>query len=580
MCSTVQPAQRRGAVRNLRLSLSLLALLAAGAVAAQDAPAAGGAAAPAAAPAAPVNGDALTGTLVALIQTLVDQGVLSAGKAQEMLRQAGIDPSLLSSAAKPPLSPVAPAPEPPVVRVPYVPQTLKDELREELSKDVLARAHDEKWTEPGAYPSWIDRLRFYGDVRFRVEREDYSSANASPAAIDDYYQLPLGTTLTTTDSRNRPRLRARLGVDATIDEHFSANLMFLTTTGDDATASPVSFNSDQGRYDRPFSAGVDVAYLQWAPTPSWHLTGGRMSNPYLSSDMPFLASDLVWWPDISFDGVLVNYAPHWTPAWSGFVNAGAHPLQTNQLGPYNEAQQQWMYAGQAGVAYRAADQSTARLLTSYFSYVGIQGTLNPLIDGSTGSTLYSDSAPLFRQRGNTMFNINYLSNPGTPLWAYAGRFKEFELDGNFEWARFDPLRLGVDIDWVRNLGFNAAESFNQVGVAIASLPADRSGSNGLQRPRVNAYRLGLMAGRHALERLGDWQVFGGYRYLQRDSVVDAFTSPDYHLGGTDQKGFFLGTNVGLGTRSSVILRYSATRPIDAVPGFEINEWFLDFLGRF
>ncbi|HXY22784.1 MAG TPA: putative porin, partial [Burkholderiaceae bacterium] len=239
-----------------------LTLLAGGAVRAADTPA------PAASEAQQngANAEALLGTLVTLIQTLVDQGVLSPGKAQEMLRQAGIDPSVLTTATQPPVSPVVSVKaEAPVVRVPYVPQLLKDELREELKQQVLTQARTERWVEAGILPSWINRLRFYGDMRFRIEREDYASGNATPQEIDAYYQLPLGTTLTTEQSRNRPRLRARLGVDAAIDEHVSADIMVLTTTGDDATASPVSFNSDQGRYSRPFSAGIDVAYLQWAP---------------------------------------------------------------------------------------------------------------------------------------------------------------------------------------------------------------------------------------------------------------------------------------------------------------------------
>lgn len=525
------------------------------------------------------SGEALLGTLVTLIQTLVDQGVLTAGKAQDMLRQAGIDPTLLVSSSRAPVSPVPSAePEAPVVRVPYVPQVLKDELRDQLKEEVLTQARNEHWAEPGLLPSWLSRLRWYGDMRFRVEREDYAADNAPPQAIDAYYQLPLGTTLTTENSRNRPRLRARLGVDATLDEHFSADIMVVTTTGDDATASPVSFNSDQGRYGRPLSAGIDVAYLQWAPSSDVHVTGGRLTNPYLSSDIQFLSSDLIWWPDLAFDGVLATYTPHWGATWSGYLNAGAHPLQTNQLGPYNMAPQQWLYAGQTGVALQAADHSTFRLGASYFSYVGMQGVLNPA--DPINSTLNSDSAPLFRQRGNTMFDINWFSNPGTPLWAYAGQFKEVEVDGNFEIAHFDPLRVGMDVDLVRNVGFNAGEITRQIGAAIQGLPQDKTGQTGVQRPKVNGYRVGLLVGRHAVNQLGDWQAFGGYRFLERDAVVDAFTSPDYHLGGTDQKGPFLGLNLGLGTNASMILRYSATRAIDAAPNLEINEWFLDFLGRF
>lgn len=550
--------------RGLAAVLAAALLCAAGAIHAAEAP-------PQGAP----SGEALLSTLITLIRALVDQGVLTAAKAQQMLRQAGVDPAVLNVEPAPPPVVVVPAP---VVRVPYVPQLLKDELREELKQEVLTRAREEHWATPGALPPWLYRLTLYGDVRFRVEREDYASDNAPPTEIDEYYQLPLGTTLTTTHTRNQPRLRARLGVDAAIDDQFSANFMIATSVGDPATASPVSYNAFQGDYGRPLPLGVAVAYLQWSPNANVHLTGGRMTNPYLSSDQPYLSSDLIWWRDLAFDGVLANFTPRFSTSWSGFVNAGVHPLSQPQLGPYNLAAQQYLYAGQTGLVYRTANDSSLRLEGAYFSYVGMQGGLNPA--NPPDNTLYSDSAPLFRQRGNTMFDINWLSNPGSALYAYAGQFKEFELDANFELARFDPIRIGMDLDYVRNVGFNPGQIAGHIGPAIAGLPLDNTGKNGVERPRVMGYQLGAMVGHHAVRRLGDWQAFGGYRYLQRDAVVDAFTSPDYHVGGTDQKGPLVGVDYGLGNDVSVILRYSATKPIDAAPNFEINEWFLDFLGSF
>jgi hypothetical protein len=525
-------------------------------------------------PDVPPSGDALLSTLVSLIQTLVDQGVLTAAKAQDMLRQAGVNPSVLVNS--PP--PANAASIPPVIRVPYVPQTVKDEMREELKQEVLDKARAEKWGDPGSLPAWMSRFSWYGDVRFRLQREDYASGNATPQSIDQYYQLPAGTTLTTANARNRARLRARLGVETTLDEHFKANVMVVTTTGDDATSSPVSFNVDQGRYGRPFSAGIDVAYLQWIPFSDLRVTGGRVTNPYLSSKVGNLTSELIWWRDLAFDGLNASYEPRLTSAWSTYLHAGAHPLQTPQRGPYNTAPQQWLYAGQAGIAFQSSDESTLRFGVSYFSYVGVQGTANPA--SPPLNTFNSLSAPSFRQRGNTMFDLNTFSNPGTPLWGIAGQFKEFEVDVNAEFAYFDPLRIGVDLDVVRNVGFNAGEITRHLGAAGNSLPLDQSGHNGIERPRVNAYQLGFFVGRHEVRRLWDWQAFGGYRHVERDAVVDAFTSQDYHLGGTDQKGAYVGGAVGLGNNVSVVLRYTTAKSLDAVPRFDINQWFVDFLGRF
>jgi hypothetical protein len=36
---------------------------------------------------------------------------------------------------------------------------------------------------------------------------------------------------------------------------------------------------------------------------------------------------------------------------------------------------------------------------------------------------------------------------------------------------------------------------------------------------------------------GHWQAKVGYRYLQSDAVLDAYTDSDFHLGGTNTKGY-------------------------------------------
>jgi hypothetical protein len=506
-----------------------------------------------------------------LIRALVDQGVLTAAKAQDMLRQAGLDPALLNA---PQTSQNVPPAEPPkpVVRVPYVPEVVKDQLREEVKQEVLAQARAERWGEPGALPAWLSRLSFYGDVRVRYQREDYSSDNAPVQNIDRFYQLPDGTTKSSTDTRDRFRLRARFGVDAHLDEEFSAGARIVTANGDDLTANPVSYNVDEGRFGRPFSAGFDLAFLRWQPTSSVTVAAGRVANPYF-------ASDLIWSPDLTFDGFTAAYVPRLLLSWNGFVTAGAHPLQTNQTGPFNTAPDQWLYAAQTGVSWTGADESSFRIGAAYYDYVGIEGRPNPVAPPL--NTLNSLSAPEFRQRGNTMFNINWFSNPGgTPVWGLASKFKLVNVIAQYELAHYDPVRLALQLDWVRNIGFSTSDIHGRIGAAVLGVPQDSTGASYVDRTRVNGYRAGMQIGDHELRRFGDWQVFGGYRYLQRDAVVDAFTSPDYRLGGTDQKGTFAGVNLGLAARTSMQLRMISAKSLDAVPKFAVDTWFLDVLGRF
>ena len=59
------------------------------------------------------------------------------------------------------------------VRVPYMPEIVKQEIRTQVAEDlkrevtaeVIETAKTEDWAIPGALPDWIKRMRFTGDMR-------------------------------------------------------------------------------------------------------------------------------------------------------------------------------------------------------------------------------------------------------------------------------------------------------------------------------------------------------------------------------------------------------------------------------
>ena len=67
----------------------------------------------------------------------------------------------------------------------------------------------------------------------------------------------------------------------------------------------------------------------------------------------------------------------------------------------------------------------------------------------------------------------------------------------------------------------------------------------------------------AVQNKGDWQVFLGYRHLERDAVLDAFADSDFRLGGTNSKGFFVGGLYGVDRNSWVSLKWLSADQIDA-----------------
>jgi hypothetical protein len=90
------------------------------------------------------------------------------------------------------------------------------------------------------------------------------------------------------------------------------------------------------------------------------------------------------------------------------------------------------------------------------------------------------------------------------------------------------------------------------------------------------------------QRMADpwaWRVFFGYRYLQRDAVLDLFTDSDFHGGGTDAQGFIVGGELSLPAGISARARYLAADEIDGpvfAPGanFVQDVFMLDFTSRF
>src|SRR5580700_8192137 len=124
----------------------------------------------------------LRNTVVNLLQALVDQGVISKEKAQQMVKAAQ-DKAAADAAA------VAKADEG-AVRVPYVPQIIQDKIAKQVAEevkpavvaDVVKEAKTEKWGVPGALADWLTRTRISGSVTLREEDILFGRNN-----VQDFY---------------------------------------------------------------------------------------------------------------------------------------------------------------------------------------------------------------------------------------------------------------------------------------------------------------------------------------------------------------------------------------------------------
>ena len=198
---------------------------------------------------------------------------------------------------------------------------------------------------------------------------------------------------------------------------------------------------------------------------------------------------------------------------------------------------------------------------AYYPYTNIQGIPNPTL----GSQVNDWTVPAFKQKGNTLFNIDADSNPSTNLYALASQFQVLNLTAQLDLAHFDPYLVRLVADYANNLGFNQAEILARTGLDL--------------QPRTQAYSLGFVVGKEALNNFGDWQAFFTYKYLQDNSVLDAFNDSDFHLGGTDAKGYIVGGSLALERRVYLRLRWLSAVEIDGPPlsidvlQFDINARF-------
>ncbi len=89
----------------------------------------------------------------------------------------------------------------------------------------------------------------------------------------------------------------------------------------------------------------------------------------------------------------------------------------------------------------------------------------------------------------------------------------------------------------------------------------------------------MMFGTPEINVRNDWQVYATYKHVERDAVLDAFTDSDFHLGGTDAKGYVIGGNYGLTRNTWAAVRYYSTDSISGAP-LAIDTVMFDLNARF
>jgi Putative porin len=506
----------------------------------------------------------LRNTVVNLLQALVDKGVMTRDQAAALVKQAQ-DKAAADTAAAAKLAETTAG----AVRATHVSAVVQEKITrvaQEVTPQVVSpgmeTARAEQGEVPGALPDWISKVRFIGDVRVREQSDLYASDNAQETYLD--YQLindaggigqagPDAFTNTSED-RNRLRVRARFGVEANPAPGVEAVIRIATGNLREAVSTNQTLANTFGRY----VIGLDLAYISWNVSgsrdyPWFSLIGGRMTNPWFST--PLLYDE-----DLSFDGVAMTFRQHLAQANPQqrflFLTLGGFPLQEVEL----STDDKWLFGAQLGIDWTFNGGSRIQFAGAIYDYEKITGIRN-----APGSKQLDYTAPQFVQRGNTLFDIRNDLDPNTNLFALAADYTVVNATGVLEVPLPSGLRLTFTGDYVRNISYDEQRVMANTGVSV---PA-----------RIEGYQGEFGLGRGSFSSNGGWEAFVGYRYLQRDAVLDAFTDSDFRLGGTDVQGYYLGGTVGLTDDVWLRLRCLSGREIDG-PSFAVDVCQLDANARF
>ncbi|MDO9106865.1 MAG: putative porin [Methylovulum sp.] len=540
----------------------------------------------------------LKNTTVNLIDIFVQQGLLDRQKAESLMKtakaKAGVDAKRQREAEAVEAAGAA-VKNPKSIRVSYVPEFVKEEIRQQVIAgltdkvvtEVKADAKQEKWGVPAALPEWLDHIKISGDMRLRAQDDFFGPDNTQNAYLDYLNinreggvlaaQNANEAFLNTTKDRLRLRERFRLAIDSKITDGLKAGLRLSTSN----QFSPVSSNQTLGNTGETYQVVIDRAFMQYdfidAKHNDWFsLYGGRIANPWVSTEM-------VYSPDLSFEGFAGTFRWHvnqnnplvkhyraaepngrfgvqmgpQTPD-SLFLTLGVFPIQEVNFSTSDK----WLFGGQLGADWLVHDDSRLKIAAAYYDYQNLRARAN-----ARDSFTYDWTAPQFTQKGNTMVPINVndgfnsrctdsqsLQGQGC-LFGLAADFKIFNATVMYDFADFAPTHALVSLDYAKNLGYDAERIERE-------FPGYLGADN---KAKTDAFQIRFDIGNQDIKRFKDWSAILAYRYIQRDAILDAFTDTIFHQGGTDAKGWMIGGNYGLAKNTWLMFRWFSTETIDGPP---------------
>lgn len=229
-----------------------------------------------------------------------------------------------------------------------------------------------------------ERIKVKGDFRYR---HDYIDVEGVP-------------------SRNRDRIRARIGLFAQIRDDLESGLQLASGPN-----SPVTTNQTLGNAASTKDIRLDLAYVRWdLPFEGFTVTGGKFKNPL------YRPATLIWDDDVNPEGIAVHYA-------EGDLFATAMAFWTVERSTEDDSM---MLTGQVGWRHQFEHGPGLLLGTSFYENADIRGRA-PLFDGlPRGNSVDANGDYRYGFRQVEVFAETDLSSLKVPLTLFGHYVKNLD----------------------------------------------------------------------------------------------------------------------------------------------------------
>jgi hypothetical protein len=340
----------------------------------------------------------------------------------------------------------------------------KQKQQSEHMEEEIAKAVEEKQIE--ALPEslkWAEKIKISGDLRYRHEEIE--------AEGDDK------------DDRHRNRIRARLGINATLDEEFDINFRIASGSSD-----PVSTNQTLGEAFSTKDFRLDLAYFDWHRImwEGFNVVGGKMKNPFYNVGK----SELIWDGDLNPEGIAAKYTLAFSEHDKVHLTGGGFWAEESSSGV-----DQGLFGVQAYVKHAFENKSYLLGGASYYDFGNLAGS----------ATLFDEQDGF----GNTV------------------------------------VTSGGDTFYVND--YDIAELFGEYGFVVGQMPVAVFGTYVENTAARTSADTGWLIGckLNKAKEPGSWELRYNYRELEKDAVLGVFTDSDFIGGGTDGDGHEFGINYQL-----------------------------------